>query len=206
MPSRCTSGRHALSKSVNVPGLIRRVVIPAKYSSIVASSRTGASVAVGTTTGGGPFLRLFLVLAGHRRSAAPAGTWEHASCRRRPATSGERAHGGMTVRSPGWQAHGFHPCRRRFPLASWPGLPPVAVSGVTLARRPGTADGPWGLRREAVPPGCRRAAKCARRAARAGRQLTDTAATRPAGGPGGETLELRARSGSRRRWHPPAPG
>jgi hypothetical protein len=42
------SGRHALSKSSSVPGLIRRVVIQTKYSSIVTSSRTGGDVATNT--------------------------------------------------------------------------------------------------------------------------------------------------------------
>ena len=54
MPSGCVSGRHALSKSVNVPGLIRRVVIQTNCSSIVASSRTDAVVATGTAVGRDP--------------------------------------------------------------------------------------------------------------------------------------------------------
>ena len=54
MPSGCVSGRHALSKSVNVPGLIRRVVIQTNCSSIVASSRTDAVVATGTAAGRDP--------------------------------------------------------------------------------------------------------------------------------------------------------
>jgi hypothetical protein len=43
MPSGCVSGRQARSKSVSVPGLIWRVVIQTKYSSVVASSGTGAA-------------------------------------------------------------------------------------------------------------------------------------------------------------------
>jgi hypothetical protein len=38
MPSGCVSGLQALSNSVNVPGLILRVVIQTMYSSIAASS------------------------------------------------------------------------------------------------------------------------------------------------------------------------
>ena len=54
MPSGCVSGRHALSKSVSVPGWIRRVVIQANRSSIVVSSRTDAVVATGTAVGRDP--------------------------------------------------------------------------------------------------------------------------------------------------------
>jgi len=41
MPSGCMPGRQALSNSASVPGLIRRVVIQTKCSSMVASSGTG---------------------------------------------------------------------------------------------------------------------------------------------------------------------
>ena len=41
MPSGCMPGRQALSNSASAPGLIRRVVIQTKCSSMVASSGTG---------------------------------------------------------------------------------------------------------------------------------------------------------------------
>ena len=97
MPSGCVSGRQALSKSVNVPGLIRRVVIQVKYSSIAASSRTVAGVATGTAVGGGPFPRLLLV-RGTPRLVDPAATSGYAPYLHRPATTRERAHGGVSER------------------------------------------------------------------------------------------------------------
>ena len=55
-----------------------------------------------------------------------------------------------------------------------------------LARPPGTADGPWQPRPEARPAGCRRAVRCATRAAHAGHRPTGTAGTGSGAAPGGE--------------------
>jgi hypothetical protein len=47
MPSGCVPGRQARSKSASVPGLIWRVVIQTKCSSIVASSDRRAGIDAG---------------------------------------------------------------------------------------------------------------------------------------------------------------
>src|SRR5258707_13646365 len=60
MPPGWVSGRQARSKSVSVPGLIWRVVIQTKCSSIMASCDP-ARPPVGADADGGPFQRLLTV-------------------------------------------------------------------------------------------------------------------------------------------------
>ena len=147
MPSGWRSGRQSRSKSASVPGLIRRVVIQTKFSSIAPSSRP-ARVAAADPAGGNPGMshRLFLVPgqqgrggSGRGRHAAKRGSrdsypawWTNDAAIAERAVAAEEApgNGPRTGRAP------------RSGGAARPGPAPAANPAAPTRRTPGSGAGP----------------------------------------------------------------